>query len=72
MARSKSEVPFVKVQRLIKGYGISAAELGRILDVSEPTARNRMKKPEDLTLGELWKICQRGHIEMAEIRERDQ
>lgn len=70
MARVKQrEIPYAKMHRLLKGYGLDGPRLGEILECSAPTARNKLKNPEKLTLGELWKICQRGHITMDEIRE---
>ena len=69
MARAKTEVPYARMQRLMKGYGLNGPKLAEVLKCSEPTARDRLKNPENLTLGELWKICQRGHINMDEIRE---
>lgn len=61
--------PFAALGRLLKGYDLNAPKLAGILDCSTPTARRRLKEPELLTLGDLVRISQRGHIPMEEIRE---
>jgi len=58
-----------KSKRLLKGYEINAVKLASMIDVSEPTARKRLKNPGLLT-GENWvNISRRGHIPIDEIRE---
>ena len=64
----KVEVPFVAMQRLLKGREITPSELSRVLGCSEATARSRLNTPEKLTLSELDRICRFGHVPMGEIR----
>lgn len=61
--------PYAKMTRLLRGYGLNAARLAAVLDVSTPTALARIREPERLTLGDLAKINARAHIPMEEIRE---
>ena len=65
----KRESPHEKSRRLLKGYEINAVKLAAMIDVSEPTARKRLKNPGLLT-GENWlAISRRAHIPVDEIRE---
>lgn len=69
MPRLKTkEIPFVKVKRLLVGYGLNCQALAEVLGCSEPTARSRLNRPETLTLSELDLISRRGHVPMEEIR----
>ena len=61
--------PFVKVTRLIKGYGFNGSNLEPILGYSAKTNRKKIEDPRELTLGDLEKICKNGHIPIDEIRE---
>jgi len=65
----KAEPPFVRVARLLKGYGLQGKALAAVLGCSPPTARSRLEKPETLTLAELAMISSRGHVPMDEIRD---
>ena len=57
-----------KSKRLLKGYGLTGASLATIIQVSEPTARKRLKNPGLLT-GENWlAISRKCHIPIEEIR----
>lgn len=69
MAYLKNNTPFVEVRRLLKGYGMTGARLARVLEKCESTARQRLKSPGSLTLGELEQICKAGHIPADELRE---
>jgi len=62
------EVPFVKMKRLLLGYGLNGPALAAILECTPNTARSRLERPETLTLAELDKVCSKGHIPMDEIR----
>ena len=62
------EIPFVKMQRLLLGYGYNGPALARILDCDPKTARDRLKHPEKLTLKALDLISRRGHIPMEDLR----
>ncbi len=64
----RKTIPFEDVMRLIKGY-YSAPELAFILNCSAPTARRKLNTPELLTLGDLERVCRKGHIEADRIRE---
>ena len=64
----KDEVPFVEMQRLLRGYELTAPALAKVLGCSEGTARSRLKSPADLTLGELDRLARFGHIPMEKIR----
>lgn len=61
-------VPFVSVQKLLKGNRFNGRTLAIVLGCSEPTARDRLKYPGHLTLLELDKISRAGHIPMEDIR----
>ena len=65
----QAEAPFVKVRRLLLGYGLNATELAAVLNCSYNTAARRLEHPETFTLTELAKISTKGHIPMDEIRE---
>ena len=64
----KPDQPFSRMRRLLVGYELSASKLAVILNVSEPTARKRLDRPELLTLSDLNKISRFGHIPIEEIR----
>lgn len=61
--------PFVRMQRLLKGYGLNGPRLAEVLEVSPPTARARLEAPETLTLRDLDRISRRAHIPLEEIKE---
>lgn len=61
--------PFVRMQRLLRGYGFDGPTLAAVLDCSKPTALRRIREPETLTLAELAMISSRGHVPMDEIRD---
>lgn len=61
--------PFVKVKRLLLGYGLDATRLADVLDCSYNTAAARLRDPQSLTLRELGTISRRGHVPIDEIRE---
>ena len=63
------EPAFAKMQRLLKGYGLSGQKLAAVLECSAPTARARLESPQTLTLEDLDRINRRGHVPMEEIRE---
>ena len=54
------------VARLLKGYA-SMGEIAAALGKSANTATARIKRPEDLTLGELRRLSMRLHIPKEEI-----
>lgn len=62
----KKEKLFDAVARTLKGYA-NASEIGAALGKSYQTARARLDKPEDLTLGELRMLSMRLHIPKEEI-----
>ena len=62
----KTDVDFIEMRRLIKGY-VTAPDLAKVIEKSAPTARDRLNNPEMLTLGELKKISQRLHIPKDEL-----
>ena len=64
----RAEKPYAKMSRLLLGYGLNAARLAPILDVSEPTARKRLDRPELLTLNDLDRINRYGHVPIDEIK----
>ena len=61
--------PHERSKRLLRGYGITASQLARYLDCSEPTARDRLKFPGKLSGNDWVKISKRAHIPVEEIRE---
>lgn len=48
---------------------LSRDELGAIIGRCPRTARERMRRPETLTLEELFKICRKQHIPIEELRQ---
>lgn len=67
MPRVKTAGPlFAAVARVLKGYG-STTEIAAAMEKSVPTATARIKRPEDLTLGELRRLSMRLHIPKEEI-----
>lgn len=65
----KPDPPYVKMTRLLKGYGLNGTKLAEILGVSRPTAKARIDAPGKLTLGDLDRINRFGHIPIEELRE---
>lgn len=63
------EPDYIKVKRIIAGYGINAPRLAEMIEVTPPTARKRLAEPEQFTLADLKKISQRGHIPFEELRD---
>lgn len=62
------DVPFVKIKRLLIGYGLNGPALAEVLDCTPNTARSRLERPETLTLAELELVSRKGHVPMDEIR----
>lgn len=60
--------PFKDVAKVIKGNDGTATEVARALKCCYNTASDRLKHPENFTLGELKKISQRLHIPIEELR----
>ena len=65
----KKDEPFAAMRRLLIGYGLNASHLGPVIGKNENTARERLKNPDKLTLGELRSIALKGHIPVEELRE---
>ena len=64
------EPDFAGLGRTIRGYGYNSVTLAEVLGVSQPTAMRKLKEPEHLTLADLKRIAQRGHIPLDELRDR--
>lgn len=64
----RAEIPFAPVQRLLRGYGLTAVQLAAILGCSYNTAASRLRNPSLLTLRELELVSVRGGIPMDEVR----
>ena len=62
------EIPFGRMQRLLKSYGLNGVKLGRVLGVSPNTAKIRIDCPAKLTLGDLDAINRKVGISYEEIR----
>lgn len=62
----KKEKLFDAVARTLKGYG-NASEIGTAIGKSYQTARARLNKPEELTLGELRLLSLRLHIPKEDL-----
>lgn len=65
----QKEPSFAKLGRLLKGYGLNGAKMAKILDRSQPTGKDRIDHPGNLTLDELSLISSRAHIPMDELRD---
>ena len=63
------EIPYVRVKRLLLGYGLDATSLAGVLGCSYNTAASRLRNPQSLTLHELGVISRNGHIPIEELRE---
>ena len=57
------------MQRLLFAYEINGIKLSKIIGVSEPTARKKLKDVTKLTIGDLRKLNHYG-IPVEEIREK--
>lgn len=67
MPRVKTAEPlFAAVARVLKGYA-NMTEIAAAMERSVPTASARIKRPEDLTLGELRQLSHRLHIPKEEL-----
>ena len=64
----RSEIPFIKVRRLLLGYELDPVALSKVLGCSYNTAKSRLDNPSTLTVGELETISVKGHIPIDEIR----
>ena len=64
----RQEIPFVSLQRLIRGYNLNAVKLADIWHCSYNTAAARLRDPGKITLRELEKISNSAGIPMDEIR----
>jgi len=69
MPHLKRDEPFAAFRRLLIGYGLTAPHLSKIIGRNDNTARDRLKRPETFTLGELRAISLKGHIPVEEMRE---
>lgn len=66
----KREQPYAKMQRLLRGYGLNAPALARVLGCGETKARGLLNgNTANLTLADLDRINRFAHIPMEEIRE---
>ncbi len=63
------DIPFAKLGRLLRGYGLNERELSEVLGCCWRTAQSRLKNPGEFTLAELAKISRQAHIPMGEIRD---
>ena len=67
-------MPYLKhtrdpVRALLKSYDITdGTKLSRILGVTPKTGRARFNFPQTLTIAELHKISQYGHVPIDELR----
>lgn len=70
MPRLKTrEVPFHKMQLLLRSHGMNGVQLGKVIERSHVTAKKKIENPALLTLGDLDKINKRIPIPWDEIRE---
>lgn len=68
MPYKKTDTPFMEMSRLLKGYGLNATELSKVLGVSVPTARAKLESPEKITLKDIGLVMRYGHIPVDAIR----
>ena len=67
-------MPYLKkttdpMRRVLNAYELNTGrKLGSVLGVAPATALNRIKTPDDLTLGELRRLASHGHIPIEEVR----
>lgn len=60
---------YARMTRLLRGYELTAPRLAEVLNVTAPTARQKLENPSRLTLGDLDRINRFGHVPLGEIRE---
>ena len=65
----KRQEPFQKMTRILRGYGFNGENLVPVLGYSPKTNRERIRNPEQLTLGDVKNLNQKGHIPMEELRD---
>ena len=66
----KKATPYCKMQRLLRGYGLNAPALAKVLGCGETKARGLLNgNTAKLTLGDLDRINRFAHIPLEEIRE---
>lgn len=63
------EIPFQKMNRLLKSYGMNGNQLGMVLGMSAHAAKRRLDNPWLLTIEDLDKINRFVPIPWEEIRE---
>jgi len=64
-----TDVPFARISRLIRGYGLTISGLADILHISRPTAKKLLDNPGYFTLRDLDLINRFAHIPLEEIRQ---
>lgn len=69
MATKTPDKQFATLRRLLLGYEIDANRMALALCVCQKTGRRRLDHPEELTLGDLRRLCRRYNIPADEIRE---
>lgn len=63
------QVPYYRLQRLIRSYGLNGTRLAPALGVSAPTARKKIENPMLLTIEDLDSMNRYLGIPMEELRE---
>lgn len=64
----RADKPFAPVERLLRGYGVTAVKMASITGSCYNTAANRLNNPGTITLNELFLICSRAGIPVDELR----
>lgn len=66
----KKTEPYAKMQRLLRGYGLNAPALAKVLGCGETKARKLLNgNTANLTLGDLDRINRFAHIPIEEIQK---
>lgn len=61
------DAPVIGLTRLILGRGINSVKLAEYLDCTRPTAMQRIRNPQDLTIGEVRQLSAKAEIPLEEF-----
>ena len=71
MTRTKLDKAPDKLYILLNGAAATKTkqELAQMLGMSETTVRSRLRRPETMTLNELYRLCHLLHIPLEDLRQ---
>lgn len=65
LSESQKEREIIKQNLVLLQGGMSCSDMGKIIGVSKSTYINRLKRPTQLTLEEVQRLCKHFHISVA-------